>query len=94
MKTVAVVALLFAFLAVSQVAAMFFLVQIDERVKTLDDYGLRYENAWLANYSMLTLVMFGLMLFDVAFVGYVLFSRFSRVGSEVREQRQQKFSKR
>jgi len=73
MKTSTVVALLFTFLTVTSVISMLLLLQIDNIVKNMDSYGLQYDNSWLNSYSMLTIPMFGLILFDLALAIYILF---------------------
>ena len=75
MKTTTIVPLLLTFLAITSVISMFLLLQIDNVVKTLDSYGLQYDNAWMGQYSKLTLTTFGLILFDVALATYYLFFR-------------------
>lgn len=73
MKTAKIMTLLFAFVAVTSVASLFLLFQIDNTVKVLDSYGLQYDNTWLRPYSRLTMTTFGLILFNVALSVYVLF---------------------
>jgi hypothetical protein len=75
---------------------MFILIQIDDKVKTLDGYGLQFDNAWIEQYSKLSITTFGLMLLDVGLATYILFFReqpktaTSQPETKAHKQKQQK----
>ena len=67
--------LIFLLMVFSSVVSMFWLLQIDGTVKTLDEYGARYATGWLGPYSKLTVIAFGLLVTNTAVASFGLISR-------------------
>ena len=69
-----VISLIFLLMVSSSVVSMFWFLQIDGTVKTLDEYGVRYDSQWLGPYSKLTLLSFGLLVANTVAASYGLIS--------------------